>query len=156
MKTFLASLFLILLSACAKSDRDMPPIREAEKAVPYSTSSYVLAEPLPGRKLKISITAPDKSIYIVNCNEHIVVALFKKGSDIPVWGGLSNACLSQNIIVPAKSTLSFVIPIGERAPDLALDISYTAQIFHVLTASDLKSPDVSSDLITSNEFKLKP
>jgi hypothetical protein len=99
MRTFLASLLLILLSACIKSDRDIPHNREAEKAAAYATSSYVLAEPLPGRKLRISITAPDKSIYIVNCNEHIVVALFKKGSDIPVWGGASAACLSQNIVI---------------------------------------------------------
>jgi hypothetical protein len=114
----------------------------------YSTKSYVLAEPVHGRNLKISISAKEKNLYIANCNQFIVVALYKRGSENPVWGGSSNACSSQSIIIPAKSTLSFIVPTGENAPDLDTSTPYKANVFGVF--------QVPRELVTSNEFKLIP
>jgi hypothetical protein len=153
MKAFVTTLFLLVLVGCSN-----PASKSQQKpAQPtYPTKSYVLAEPVQGRNLKISISAKEKSLYIVNCNELIVVALYKHGSNNPVWGGSSPACLSQSIIVPAKSTLSFIVPTGENAPDLDTSTSYKAQVFHVLQGLNIKSPSVPLELVTSNEFKLIP
>jgi hypothetical protein len=149
-------LLALSLVACSKPAQQVPVVESTPKPMVYSTTSQVLAEPLPGRNLKISITAKEKSLYIVNCNEHIVVALYAVNSNVPVWGGVSNACLSQSIIVPANSTLSFNIPIGEIEPVLATDITYKAQVFGVLQGLDVKSPPVPLEMVTSNEFKLIP
>jgi hypothetical protein len=119
-------------------------------------ATYVSAQPLAGRKVKISISANEKSLYIANCNEQITVALFKNGSNIPVWGGASEACLSQSIIVPARSTLSFIVNTAESAPDLDTGKQYKAQIYDVLSGLDFKSPKVPYQLVTSREFKLIP
>jgi hypothetical protein len=154
MKAFVTTLFLLVLVGCSN-----PAIKSQQKPaqpLAYSTESYVLAEPMPGRNLQISISAKVKSLYIVNCNELIVVALYKHGSDNPVWGGSSPACLSPSIIVPAKSALSFIIPTGENASVLDTSTPYKAQVFHVLQRLDVQSPSVSLELVTSNEFKLIP
>ncbi len=153
MKIFAISLLLLTLVACSKPAQEAPTVEQAPKQATYSTTTRVLAEPLPGRNLKISISAAEKSLYIVNCNEHIVVALMAKGSDVPVWGGVSNACLSQSIIVPAKSTLSFTIAIAETAPDFDASATYTAQVFGVHQGLDVRSPPVPHEHVTSNEFK---
>ena len=73
-----------------------PQIIEVAKPV-YTTDSYVLAEALPNKKLRVSITAKDKSLYIVNCNQSIDVSLYALSQPEPIWGG-SDACLSPNII----------------------------------------------------------
>jgi hypothetical protein len=154
MKEFVTTLFLLVLVGCSN-----PASKSQQKSaqpLTYSTESYVLAEPVHGRNLKISISAKEKSLYILNCNEFIVVALYKHGSKNPVWGGSSNACLSQSIIVPAKSTLSLIVPTGKNAPDLDTSTPYKAQVFHVLQRLDVKSPSVPLELVTSNEFKLIP
>jgi hypothetical protein len=154
MKAFVTTLFLLVLVGCSN-----PASKSQQKPaqpLTYSTESYVLAEPVHGRNLKISISAKENSLYIVNCNKLIVVALYKHGSNNPVWGGSSPACLSQSIIVPAKSTLSFIVPTGENAPVLDTSTPYKAQVFHVLQGLDFKSPSVPLELATSNEFKLIP
>jgi hypothetical protein len=154
MKAFVTTLFLSVLVGC--SNPASKSQQNYAQPLTYSTESYVLAEPVHGRNLKISISAKEKSLYIVNCNESITVALYKRGLENPVWGGSSNACLSQSIIIPAKSTLSFIVPTGENAPDLDTSTPYKAQVFHVLQGSSLKSPSVPLELVTSNEFKLIP
>jgi hypothetical protein len=154
MKAFITTLFLLVLVGCSN-----PASKSQQKpaqTLTYSTESYVLAEPVHGRNLKISVSAKEKSLYIVNCNELIVVALYKHGSNNPVWGGSSNACLSPSIIVPSKSTLSFIVPTGENAPVLDTSTPYKAQVFHILQGLNVKSPSVPLELLTSNEFKLIP
>jgi hypothetical protein len=154
MKAFVTTLFLLVLVGCSNPANKSQ--QKPAQPLTYSTESYVLAEPVHGRNLKISVSAKEKSLYIVNCNELIVVALYKHGSNNPVWGGLSPACLSPSIIVPAKSTLSFIVPTGENAPVLDTSTAYKAQVFHVLQGLDVKSPSVPLELVTSNEFKLIP
>jgi hypothetical protein len=154
MKTYLLIFLLMSLAIWSSSNngtQQMPIGIESQ-----STATYVSAQPLAGRKVKISISTKEKSLYIVNCNEHIVVALFKYGSNIPVWGGASEACLSQSIIVPARSTLSFIVNTAESAPDLDTGKQYKAQIYDVLSGLDFKSPKVPYQLVTSREFKLIP
>jgi hypothetical protein len=154
MKAFVTTLFILILVGC--SSLASKSQQKPAQPLTYSTESYVLAEPVHGRNLKISIFAKEKSLYILNCNELIVVALYKHGSKNPIWGGSSPACLSQSIIVPAKSTLSFIVPTGENAPDLDTSTPYKAQVFHVLQGLDVKPPSVPLELVTSNEFKLIP
>jgi hypothetical protein len=154
MKKYLLIFLLISLAIWSNSSnglQQMPMGKESQ-----STATYVSAQPLAGRKVKISISAKEKSLYIANCNEQITVALFKNGSNIPVWGGASEACLSQSIIVPARSTLSFIVNTAESAPDLDTGKQYKAQIYDVLSGLDFKSPKVPYQLVTSREFKLIP
>lgn len=108
MKNF--TVFLTaLLAGCTVQDSQPASIPTPLFASAPATSTNVLAEPLPGKRVKISVTANDNSLYIANCNEHIVVSLRAVGSPDLSCGGASNACLSQSIIVPAKATLSFVM-----------------------------------------------
>jgi hypothetical protein len=154
MKTYLLIFLLISLaiwSSSSNGTQQMPMGTESQ-----SMATYVSAQPLAGRKVKISISTKEKSLYIVNCNEHIVVALFKNGSNIPVWGGASEACLSPSIIVPARSTLSFIVNTADSAPGLDTGKQYKAQIYGVLSGLDFKSPKVPYQLVTSREFKLIP
>lgn len=120
---------------------------------------------MPGYKIRVSLTAPEKGLYIVNCNQAITVALFQKGSSNVAWGGFSNACLSQNIIIPAKATLSFTVDVSSGTdkavkrrmyPLLTNNGFYQLQVYHVLSGYDLKSPSIPTKLITSNEFQLIP
>jgi hypothetical protein len=154
MKAYLPIFLLMSLAIWSSSSNgtQQTPMREG----PQSTSTYVSAQPLAGRKVRISISAKERSLYIVNCNEQIVVALFRNGSNTSVWGGASAACLSQSIIVPARSTLSFIVHTADGAPDLDTGKPYKAQIYGVLRGLDVKSPKVPYQLVTSNEFKLIP
>ncbi len=154
MKTYL--LIFLLMSLAIWSSSSNGTQQTPKGAEPQSTNTYVLAQPLAGRKVRISISAKQRSLYIVNCNEHIVVALFKSGSNSPVWGGASDACLSPSIIVPARSTLSFIVNTADSAPDLDTGKQYKAVIYDVLRGLDFKSPKVPYRLVTSNEFKLIP
>jgi hypothetical protein len=97
----------ILLVACTRQNLPEVVATPNVKLPKITTSSYIKAEPMPGNKISVSVTAPDKELYIVNCNQHITTALFQKGSREVAWGGASAACLSPSIIIPAKDTLSF-------------------------------------------------
>jgi hypothetical protein len=152
-KYLLISLLISLVIWSSSSNGTHKTLMAAE---PQSTATYVSAQPLAGRKVRISISAKEKSLYIANCNEQITVALFKNGSNIPVWGGASDACLSQSIIVPAKSTLSFIINTADGSPDLDIGKQYKAQIYDVHRGLDIKSPKIPYQLVTSHEFKLVP
>jgi hypothetical protein len=154
MKKYL--LIFLLMSLAIWSSSSNGAQQTLMGAEPQSTATYVSAQPLAGRKVKISISAKEKSLYIVNCNEHIVVALFKNGSNSPVWGGASEACLSQSIIVPARSTLSFIVNTADGAPNLDTGKQYKAEIYGVLRGLDFKSPKIPYQLVTSREFKLIP
>jgi hypothetical protein len=150
-KYFLICLLMSLAIWSSSSNGTQQRFMGAE---PQSTATYVSAQPLAGRKVRISISAKEKSLYIANCNEQITVALLKNGSNIPVWGGASDACLSQSIIVPARSTLSFIVNTADGSPDLDTGKQYKAQIYDVHRGLDVKSPKVPYQLVTSGEFKL--
>ncbi|SIR15692.1 hypothetical protein SAMN05421546_0016 [Solilutibacter tolerans] len=140
-----------LISCTDRAPKPEPVVAEQSRPV-YSTSSLVLAEPVPGKKLKISISTKDSSLYIVNCNEHIVVSVLTNNSTVPAWGGASNACLSQSIIIPRGSTLSFIVTL----PDLETDTVYTARVGGIHQGPDVRSPQYAPELTLSNEFKLLP
>jgi hypothetical protein len=155
----------ILLVACTRQNLPEVVATPNVKLPEITTSSYVKAEPMPGNKIRVSVTAPDKELYIVNCNQHITTALFQKGSREVAWGGASDACLSPSIIIPAKATLSFTVDVSAGADKslkngfykpLTNDNFYQVQIYHVLSGSDLKSASIPSELVTSNEFQLIP
>lgn len=150
------ALTVLALTACTAQN---PPaeVPAPKAALPEAISNtYVKAEPVPGGKIRVSITAPDQGLYIVNCNEHIVVALLERGSTSPVWGGASDACLSPSIIVPAKATLGFTVDVSTGAQKPLTAGFYRAQIYHVLSGHDLKSAPVPVEQVTSNEFQLVP
>ena len=145
--------FLMTFPISCKNHTPQPETFALEESSPaYSTNTLVLAEPLPGKRVRISISARDSSLHIVNCNEHIVVSLLTKNSDVPAWGGATNACLSQSIIIPHKSTLSFVV----TAPDLGTETIYRARVGGIHRALDVPSPQYEPELTLSNEFQLKP
>jgi hypothetical protein len=167
MKIRLAASLLLLLVACARpSDAPVPPDTSRSPATTkapvaatpsqHTSTSLVVAEALPGRRLRISIGAREQALSIVNCNQHVVVALLEPDSHIPVWGGASDACLSQNIIVPAGATLSFELLIDDTALQANPSTSYRAQVFNVLQGSDPKGPPVPAAQLTSNLFRLLP
>jgi hypothetical protein len=153
---YVAALLTALLVGCANQDSPHPNAPPVRAAAAYETTTNVLAEPLSGRRVKISVTAHDDSLYIVNCNEHIVVSLMAVGSQDVAWGGASNACLSQSIIIPAKATLSFVIALNDGSPELDTSVSYTAFVGDVHQSSDIRSPQVAVERMISNSFKLIP
>lgn len=122
----------------------------------YTTTSYVLAEPLPDKRLKISITAKEKSLRINNCNEFITVALFEKNKKDVVWGGVSDACRSLDMIIPQGATLSFITKIDDSSQPLNLNKNYQAQIFGLTYDPNITTKPVTSAENLSNEFKLIP
>lgn len=163
MKAINYSLMLLItgsLIACSQptitsQSAITPQIIEVAKPV-YTTDSYVLAEALPNKKLRVSITAKDKSLYIVNCNQSIDVSLYALSQPELIWGG-SDACLSPNIIIPKGVTLSLEITIkGERKP-----IDFTSN-YNIVVHSIYETPDfpnaipVAYEKVTSNTFKLLP
>jgi hypothetical protein len=102
-----------------------------------------------------AINAPDKALHIVNCNQYVVVALMRRDSNLPVWGGAPDACWSPSIIIPAKSTLSFAVEVSNAEQPLT-DEPYTIQVSPVPSGYDYKSPPIPIELVTSNEFRLLP
>ena len=79
----MGAMFAVTLLACSvpsmQQSSNPTTTSESKPAVPtYTTTSYVLAEPLPNKKLKISITAKDQDLYITNCNAYIGINLFDK------------------------------------------------------------------------------
>jgi hypothetical protein len=74
MKKYLLIFLLISLAIWSSSSSGTQQTLMA--AEPQSTATYVSAQPLAGRKVRISISAKEKGLYIANCNEQITVALF--------------------------------------------------------------------------------
>ena len=125
-----------------------------------ASSTYVSAEPLSGRRIKVSVTAKDKTLYIRNCNGAIAPSLINAQTKDPVWGGVSDACLSADIVIPKGETLTFVTHINDD--NLPLDQSYKAVIgalsydsFEEASKSD-KAAELDISQQTSNEFNLLP
>jgi hypothetical protein len=147
----------LVISGCMQKPVEQATIEpKAATTKTITSNTYVLAEPLPARKIRVSITARDKSIYIVNCNEHVVVALQKHDTGMLVWGGVSNACLSPSIIIPAKSTLSFIVDVSTGSQQPLDDGPYTLQLYGGVTGHDVRSTPIAIEWVTSNEFTLTP
>jgi hypothetical protein len=163
MKLYSLLSLCIALTACTQTT---PPPTTAEttaeksrESAPAITSySYVSVKPLPGRSFEISITARDKPLFIVNCNYKITWSLneSKATNGVPVWGGVSNACLSQSLIIPAHHTLTFTDGVTKESPALPSNGPYQLQIYGALTDIDLKSPPVNVELMTSQPFYVIP
>jgi len=153
---YLVVIVIALLTGCARHDSPSSSSRPPMSETALQTSTNVLAAPLPGRRVKVSVTAGDGSLYIVNCNEHIVVSLRAVGASHISWGGASDACLSQSIIIPAKATLSFVVELNNGSPELDTAVQYTALVSGVHQSADIRSPQVPIERMTSNAFKIIP
>lgn len=124
---------------------------------PITSNSYVLAEPLPNKRLKISITAKDKNLFIVNCNQAITVSLYEARTKKHVWGGMTNDCLSQPIIIPNRATLSFEFPLTYEEKPLDFTTDYVAVVHSIYDKNDFpKSKPIVTEKATSNTFKLLP
>lgn len=164
MKMHATALLFLLLAACARpgdtaasAEAAAPAATPATAAVPAPTStSLVLAEPLPGWRVKVSITARDTPLSITNCNQHVVVALMREGSDVPIWGGESDACLSPAVIVPAQATLSVIVDIDASATGVDTATPYRAHVFGVLQGAQPDAPPVPHAQATSQPFQLLP
>ena len=155
MKYF-AALLVALVAGCTVNDSNSDKLAVEPAPATLTTTTDVLAEPLPGKQLRISVTAQGRTLFIVNCNEHIVVSLRAVGASDIAWGGASNACLSQSIIIPSGATLTFVVALSDGSPELDTNLSYTALIGGVHTTSDIRSPQVPAEHMTSNVFKILP
>ncbi|AUX90491.1 hypothetical protein EGK58_012875 [Acinetobacter variabilis] len=153
---FLVVIVIAILAGCSRYDSPSPCSPPSKSETAFQSATNVLAEPLPGRKVKISVTARDESLYIVNCNEHVVVSLRAVGAPHISWGGVSNGCLSQSIIIPAKATLSFVVELSDGSPELDTTVRYTALVGGVHQSADIRSPQVPVERMTSNSFKIIP
>ena len=159
MRMFTPVPLLACLVACAAPADPAPrtlPQTSAPPASSPASGSLVRAEPLPGRRLKVSITAPDSSVSIGNCNQHIVVTLLRAPADVVAWGGESDACLSPPIIVPARATLSFVVSVAGGGAPLQAGATYRARVLHVVQGIDPASAQVADDQVTSEAFALLP
>lgn len=165
-KAVLIPLITVNLFACANpmvsNNTPAQPKPSASTQTPiatpkYTSSSYVLAEPLPNKKLKISITAKDKTLYIINCNEDIPVSLYESKTRKYVWGGITNDCLSRPIIIPKLATLSFEFPIRYEDKQLDFTTNHIAGVGSIYDNPDFsKSKPVAKEKVISNEFKLIP
>lgn len=121
----------------------------------YTTTSYVLAEPLPDKRLKISITAKDQDLYITNCNAYIGINLFDKANPQNNWGEVTNSCRSQDLIIPKGTTLTFERQITDSHFPVNMNGSY--QVGTALRYNpNLRNNEISEELRLSNPFKLIP
>ena len=93
---------------------------------------------------------------INNCNESITVALFEKDKKDVVWGGVSDACRSLDMIIPQGATLSFITKIDDSSQPLDLNKNYQAQIFGLTYDPNITTNPITSTESLSNEFKLIP
>ena len=153
---FLVVIVIAILAGCARYDSPSPGSPPSRSETALQSATNVLAEPLPGRKVKISVTARDESLYIVNCNEHVVVSLRAVGAPHISWGGVSFGLLSQRIIFPATAKLSFVLELCVGSPELDTTVRYTALVGGVHQSADIRSPQVPVERMTSNSFKIIP
>lgn len=159
----MVAMFAVTLLACSvpsmQQSSNPATTSESKPAVPTHTTtstSYILAEPLPNKKLRISITAKEKSLRINNCNESITVALFEKDKKDVVWGGVSDACRSLDMIIPQGATLSFITKIDDSSQPLDLNKNYQAQLFGLTYDPNITTNRITSTENLSNEFKLIP
>lgn len=170
MKTIFAVLPLILLGCSqptpVNSQANALPKAEVKSEVlpkPITSNSYVLAEPLAGKKVKISIMARDKSLFIVNCNEHIMNAIYDTQKPNALTQMTSNACRSDDVVIPAYATLSFVSDYSDsydvdgKKIVLPTDKTYYVKVANINQKDkNYRNVPLSETDITSNEFKLLP
>ena len=157
----MVAMFAVTLLACSvpsmQQSSNTTTTSESKPVVPtYTTTSYILAEPLPNKQLRISITAKEKNLRINNCNESITFALFEKDKKDVVWGGVSDACRSLDMIIPQGATLSFITKIDDSSQPLDLNKNYQAQIFGLTYDPNITTNPITSAENLSNEFKLIP
>ena len=156
----MVAMFAVTLLACSvpsmQQSSNPATTSESKTAVPtHTTTSYILAEPLPNKKLRISITAKEKSLRINNCNESITVALFEKDKKDVVWGGVSDACRSLDMIIPQGATLTFERQITES--HFPINLNGTYRVGTALSYNpNLKNSEIAEDLRLSNPVKLIP
>ncbi len=156
----MVAMFTVTLLACSvpsmQQSSNPATTSESKPAVPtHTTTSYILAEPLPNKKLRISITAKEKSLRINNCNESITVALFEKDKKDVVWGGVSDACRSQDLIIPQGATLTFERQITES--HFPINLNGTYRVGTALSYNpNLKNSEIAENLRLSNPVKLIP
>lgn len=149
-----------LLTACQPTvNSPTSPKIEANPAIvdssKYVSSSYILAEPLPNKKLKISITASDQDLYITNCNAYIGINLFDKANPQNNWGEVTNSCRSQDLIIPKSTTLTFERQITDS--HFPINMNGTYQVDTALHYNpNQKDNEISEELRLSNRFKLIP
>ena len=156
----MVAMFAVTLLACSvpsmQQSSNPATTSESKTAVPtHTTTSYILAEPLPNKKLRISIIAKEKSLRINNCNESITVALFEKDKKDVVWGGVSDACRSLDMIIPQGATLTFERQITES--HFPINLNGTYRVGTALSYNpNLKNSEIAEDLRLSNTVKLIP
>ena len=156
----MGAMFAVTLLACSvpsmQQSSNPTTTSESKPAVPtYTTTSYVLAEPLPNKKLKISITAKDQDLYITNCNAYIGINLFDKANPQNNWGEVTNSCRSQDLIIPQGSTLTFERQITES--HFPINLNGTYRVGTALSYNpNLKNSEIAENLRLSNPVKLIP
>lgn len=117
---------------------------------------YVSAEPLPHKQVKISITATDKNLYLANCNQAIAPALIERDSEKIVWGGVSDACKSPDIVIKKGTRYDFIETINDNNSPLALDKYYQVRILGLNASLENPNSALSNTEKTSTVFKLLP
>lgn len=120
------------------------------------SNSYILAEPLPNKKVKISITAKDKDLYIANCNNVIAPALVEKDSEKIVWGGVSDACKSPDIVIKKGTSYEFIETIHDKDASLSLNKYYQVRILPLNDSWENPHATLPNSAKTSQVFKLLP
>lgn len=121
----------------------------------YTTTSYVLAEPLPNKRIRVSITAKDQDLYITNCNTYIGINLFDKANPQNNWGEVTTSCRSQDLIIPKATTLTFERQINDS--HFPINMTGTYQVGTALHYNpNQKNNEISEELRLSNPFKLIP
>lgn len=146
------ALVACLLGACAPRQDASPTPVEAPEPAAGAPSDLVRAEALPGRRVRLWISAHEPSLSIDNCNRHIVVTLVEDRSGDAVWGGESDACLSPPIIVPERATLSFVVAPGEGGASLSPDAAYRVRVVGV----SARESEASLRALTNAEATSQP
>lgn len=153
-------LFLVACSSPAPVNSQANSLAQAEVKSevlpkPITSNSYVLAEPLAGKKVKISITAKDQDLYIRNCNAYIGINLIDKTNSQNNWGEVVTSCSSPNLIIPQGSTLTFERQITESHFPVNMNVTY--QVSTGLSYNpNLKDHEISDEKRLSNPIKLLP
>lgn len=162
MKQIFAILPLCLLGCSqptpTNSQANALPKTEVKNDVlpkPMTSTSYVLAEPLAGKKVKISITAKDQDLYLVNCNAYIGINLIDKNNPNNNWGEVTNSCRSQDLIIPKGTTLTFERQITESHFPVNMNVTYQASTA-LSYNPNLRHHEISDEKRLSNPFKLLP
>lgn len=121
-----------------------------------NATRYVSAQPLPHKQLKISIHARDKDLYLANCNQAIAPALVERDSDSIVWGGVSDACYSPDMVIKKGTSYTFTETINDTNSPLALDKYYQVRILGLHDTLENPNSALPNAEKTSNVFKLLP